>query len=56
MKLSTAFVFCSIGSAMAFAPQRAAFRPSTGLSATATETKVRNVAAPVTAGTGFCWI
>lgn len=43
MKLSAAILLASAGSAIAFAPQRQAFRPSTGLYATetATEKKVR---------------
>ena len=43
MKLTTAVLFFSASSALAFAPQKAAFRPASGLFATeaATETKVR---------------
>jgi len=41
MKFTNALFLCTVGSTMAFAPQRAAFRPYTSLSATeaATETK-----------------
>ena len=48
MKLSTAVLFLSAGSAAAFAPSKASFHQATALASTkaSTETKVRSIVLP----------